>query len=129
MVQNIQKYVEDHPGSVSDLAYTLALKRDEMRYRTCLLLTRNPQHSKNRSGQMNFPSVKTASPSPVSFVFTGQGAQWPQMGKALFTEYSTFANRIDDLDIVLEKIQSQGSKWSIRREFHSRQKVKRSDVV
>ncbi|KAJ0120167.1 polyketide synthase [Diaporthe amygdali] len=89
MVQNIRKYAEDHSGSVSDLA-------------------------KNRSDQMNFPSVKTASPSPVSFVFTGQGAQWPQMGKALFTEYLTFANRIDDLDIVLEKIQSQGSKWSMR---------------
>lgn len=116
MVHNISKYVKSHPESVSDLAYTLALKRDTMRYRTSLL-AKAPDDSLNETDQINFPSVKTASPSPVSFVFTGQGAQWPQMGRELFVEYPSFAARMAHLDTVLAKVQPQGSTWSIRGEY------------
>lgn len=116
MVENINRYADDHPDSLSNLAYTLAMKRDTMRHRTCLLLTKTPEDSQNKTDQMNFSSVKTDAPSPVSFVFTGQGAQWPQMGQELFAEYPTFASRIADLDAVLKKLQPQGSAWSIRGE-------------
>lgn len=114
MVKNIRKYAATHADSLSDLAYTLAVKRDTMRHRTCLLLRKTPEDGHNKTDDINFPSAKTASPSPVSFVFTGQGAQWPQMGQELFAAYPTFAARITDLDTVLEKIQPQGSTWSIR---------------
>lgn len=115
MVENIRKYAEEHPESLSDFAYTLAMKRDIVRHRTCLLLTKTPEDTQNKTDQINFPVAKTASPSPVSLVFTGQGARWPQMGQELFTEYPI--SRAGS-PLFLKKVQPQGSSWSIRGRHH-----------
>ena len=66
--------------SLSDLAYTLSERRTKLWHRA-FITTRNTAlddkldawHIAKKS-----PNVPT-----VGFVFTGQGAQWPQMGKDL----------------------------------------------
>jgi acyl transferase domain-containing protein len=40
----------------------------------------------------------------VNFVFTGQGAQWPGMGKGLMEEFTSFAEDMHELDVVLAKL-------------------------
>lgn len=61
--------------------------------------------------------IKTGSGSfsklPIAFVFTGQGAQWPQMGKELIEEFPSFRRTIQDLDSVLQAIPN-GPSWTLQ---------------
>lgn len=47
------------------------------------------------------------------FVFTGQGAQWPQMGAELLEKYPIFAETVDHLDSVLRDLPEAPS-WTIK---------------
>lgn len=112
MAHNIRGYIEKHPDRVADLAFTLAMKRDTLRHRTCLLMNPGSKETENGLCETKFPMVKSTPPSPVSFVFTGQGAQWPQMGHELL-DFPVFASTLHDLDNVLHKIQPKNDKWSL----------------
>ncbi|CAG8888828.1 unnamed protein product [Penicillium egyptiacum] len=48
----------------------------------------------------------------IGFTFTGQGAQWPQMGAQLLHEFGVFRRTIQYLDAVLSKLQKKPS-WTI----------------
>jgi acyl transferase domain-containing protein len=43
-------------------------------------------------------------PPAIGFLFTGQGAQWPQQGKALLEAYPQLKQVILDLDAVLAEL-------------------------
>lgn len=46
------------------------------------------------------------------FVFTGQGSQWPEMGKRLIQEVMIFRSCIRRLDQYLQSL-TEGPEWSI----------------
>jgi acyl transferase domain-containing protein len=46
----------------------------------------------------------TASPRDLAFVFTGQGAQWPGMGRELLQRFPKYRDVIDDLDVRLRSL-------------------------
>lgn len=50
----------------------------------------------------------------LAFVFTGQGAQWPQMGSQLVLQYPTFRRTLDDLDGYLSNLGIHAPHWSIK---------------
>lgn len=52
-------------------------------------------------------------PPELAFVFTGQGAQWPGMGKELFDEFESFTRTIEKLDLVLQSLPDPPS-WTIK---------------
>lgn len=54
-------------------------------------------------GDFVFGKKSTDTPK-VGFVFTGQGAQWPQMGKALIEEFRVAKIMIMNLDAALQKL-------------------------
>lgn len=116
MMENANQYLKSHPAATHDLAYTLSSHRDIMQYRTYRVVsTAEPKDEK-----MLEPDVKRlifkAGPAPsVSFVFTGQGAQWPEMGKSLIKDFPVFADRIANLDEALARIEG-GTKWTITGE-------------
>ena len=66
--------------SLSDLAYTLSERRSKLWHRA-FLTTRNTDVAE-RDGAWVVAKKSAQTPS-IGFVFTGQGAQWPQMGKDL----------------------------------------------
>lgn len=49
---------------------------------------------------------------PIAFVFTGQGAQWPAMGRELLLEYPVFLKTIRALDETLSRLPHAPS-WSL----------------
>ncbi|KFA72420.1 hypothetical protein S40288_08039 [Stachybotrys chartarum IBT 40288] len=50
----------------------------------------------------------------ISFVFTGQGAQWPQMGKKLMENSPVFSNAVEEMDMVLKSL-PHPPVWSLKQ--------------
>ena len=94
---NIETYHEYLPtceASLKDVAYTLALRRDPKSHRAFAVA------SDKLSWETSPP--ETAKPtSVVAWIFTGQGAQWPEMGAELIDSNSIFQRTIRSLDRFL----------------------------
>ena len=92
---------------LQDLAFTLSERRTHHLHRGFILT--NKAIFDSRALVVGKQSVE---PPRVGFVFTGQGAQWPRMGK-LLVQYFPLANRLlRHLDSVLQQCLLPPS-WSL----------------
>jgi acyl transferase domain-containing protein len=82
--------------NLNDLAYTLSEKRSKLYHRAYVV-------AKNTSfDESSFTIGKKSSETPrIGFLFTGQGAQWPQMGKDLLQYFPWTISILKELDQVL----------------------------
>ena len=104
-VANHRNYVKENPMRLLDLSHTLAVRREHLGYRTFAV-------TNNLSGLESAP-VELADVVPrLVYTFTGQGAQWPQMGRKLLQVNPTFRQTIKELDQVLKVIASH-LPWTI----------------
>lgn len=93
--------------SLADLAYTLSERRTRLFYRA-FITTRNRELDEN-----TFVIGKKNSEAPrIGFVFTGQGAQWPQMGKDLIQFFPWTRSILEELDGVLQSLPDP-PRWSL----------------
>jgi len=69
--EGIKEYLNVHPQRIKDTAYTLASRREHMKFRSFSISKGGASESLQVS-----PKVKYSGMSEVAFVFTGQGAQW-----------------------------------------------------
>ncbi|KAK2612291.1 hypothetical protein QQS21_001717 [Conoideocrella luteorostrata] len=91
-------YLEQHPEIfekriLGDIAYTLGQRRSHFPWRVALAV----QSCNDLAGMLNGAQAtpRRASKIPnVAFVYTGQGAQWPEMGKGLLESYSVFSDSV-----------------------------------
>ncbi|KAF4825322.1 Highly reducing polyketide synthase FUM1 [Colletotrichum tropicale] len=107
MVKRHQAYNLAHPDRLSDVAYTLAKKRDFLNYRACCV----------SNGIDDFPILKATrhgihDPAQLVFVFTGQGAQWAQMGKSLVENIPSFKLALVAMDNLLHQLQDSPT-WNL----------------
>jgi acyl transferase domain-containing protein len=89
-----------------DLAYTLALRRDKLPHRAFSVL---------QNGQFTTTSslVKAPAEAPQLYlIFSGQGAQWPGMGKELIQCDPLFRKTIERMDEVLRNVAEPPS-WTL----------------
>ena len=97
--------------SLPDLAYTLSERRTRLWHRA-FVTTRTAEIEEN-----NFViAKKNLEPPKIGFVFTGQGAQWPQMGKDLLTYFPWTRSILEELDQVLQA-QPNPPAWSLVKEL------------
>lgn len=105
--------IEQDSHQVVDLARTLGTRRSNLAERGFALVGQ-----KTLADDLHFDKLertkegKTYSTHPFAFVFTGQGAQWPQMGKELIEEFPSFRRTIQDLDAVLQTLPERPS-WTL----------------
>jgi len=94
-IKNLQAYLERHPDSLGDVAYTLGVRRERLPYRSFAV--------SNGTTPLEFPTAsKAPSTAPdITFVFTGQGAQWATMGAQLLSDFTAVRDDIQKLDSVL----------------------------
>lgn len=99
-----------NPGvkvTLDDLAFTLSERRSRLYYRA---------YSVQKSTRMNLSSFVTARlPShaiKIAFIFTGQGAQWPLMGKDLLCRFPAARKTVEALDTILANL-PQPPPWSL----------------
>jgi acyl transferase domain-containing protein/SAM-dependent methyltransferase len=111
MMSNYKTYIQKNSRKVGDLAFTLSNKREHLPYRAFAV--------KNPLGMLttSTPSKSGGTPAVV-MVFTGQGAQWPQMGGGLFhsSSFPIFKKTIRSLDAHLRTLE-HAPDWTIEEEL------------
>lgn len=99
---------------VDDLAYTLGERRSHLPERGFIIANQDhlPSSVNLSAIQPTYRRASRLDSVPYAFMFTGQGAQWPQMGKSLFENIPTFRNTILRLDRYLAELPEPPS-WSL----------------
>jgi acyl transferase domain-containing protein len=101
-----QAYIREHPSSLSDVAYTRAVRRAALTHRA-FAVARGSEFIETSA------AVKTTGKAPgLLMVFSGQGAQWAGMGKEMIRGDAAFRADIEKMDAVLRGLKSPPS-WTI----------------
>ncbi|RYP69053.1 hypothetical protein DL769_005371 [Monosporascus sp. CRB-8-3] len=87
-----------------DIVHTLSAKRNKMVHRGFAVATEG-----TASGDLSLANFKFGtSPKPlaeIGFIFTGQGAAWPTMGREAIKTFPVFRETIQKLDLVLRGLE------------------------
>lgn len=105
--------ITDEQAYLDDLSYTLADKRTHFTWRSPIVA--NSVDSLLSSLDNISQPIRAGTNPKLAFVFTGQGAQWPAMGKELLL-YPIFRQRLTDASEYLQDI---GCSWSLIGELTS----------
>jgi len=123
-IKHYASYLENNKSiNLKDLAYTLNFRKSTFPFRRSFSATKIENLlSKMDIALTKQDSIATVANTPVSSkllgVFTGQGAQWPAMGRDLIQNSTFAANIIDKLQSALDNLpKSDRPSWSIKQEL------------
>ncbi|KAJ5710314.1 polyketide synthase [Penicillium malachiteum] len=127
--QALLKYLIDHPSvHLNDLNWALQSRRSAHRVRTFFTAQTHQgliedlekflsQHRKSANKDEVGIRYRPVDKEPrVLGVFTGQGAQWPTMGRDLLEKSPLFRRILEECDEVLHAL-SDGPEWSLIEEL------------
>ena len=97
---------------LANVAYTLASRRTRFSRRGFAIADSHAASESLKKCILAFGKTGGSRVQRIGFVFTGQGAQWPEMGAKLIDEYQVFRDSIRYLDGVLQKLGRRPS-WTI----------------
>lgn len=104
--------IVDSPSKLDRLAYTLAAKRSRMLWRTFATVTADGLEGTGPNWHESLcpaKPIRSSSDRGLAFVFTGQGAQYVDMGWDLI-QYPVFSETLHKVDEVFKSL---GCSWSI----------------
>ncbi|KAK2861322.1 Type I Iterative PKS [Arthroderma sp. PD_2] len=112
-------YVEQHPEIFEkrialDVAYTLGERRTHHAFRIAITANNFNELAEDLNDDALLPQRASDEPLKLAFIFTGQGAQWPQMGRELLNSHPIFAQTVKECSDFLESI---GSDFSLMQEL------------
>ncbi|KAL4963693.1 type I polyketide synthase [Aspergillus stella-maris] len=107
-VEGIETYLQRHSDRLQDLAFTLGERREHLPQRAFALGSESLP-----STSFSIGTTTCESPLEITFVFTGQGAQWPAMGKTLITSFDVARRSIRLLDRSLQALEEPPT-WSLQ---------------
>lgn len=122
LADTYKEFVKTGAPNVKNVAYTLANGREHLPYRAFSIA---------KEGQLGPVSqvTKSGKALKVVLVFTGQGAQWAQMGKDLMHSNPTFSASIRLLDKHLQALGDRSPDWTIEGELRKPAKKSRVNVA
>ncbi|PKK49165.1 hypothetical protein CI102_7231 [Trichoderma harzianum] len=111
-------------ANLSNLAWTMQCRRTQFPYKMYvssstaegLIEKLDDVESKSNSIATKGIHVTEDLPARILGVFTGQGAQWPSMGRRLYEKSTTFKHTIDQLEESLKNLPDAPS-WSLVSEL------------
>ncbi|KAJ6114967.1 Acyl transferase/acyl hydrolase/lysophospholipase [Penicillium sp. IBT 16267x] len=113
MILNYRDYAQNHPGRVNNLAFTLAKRREHLPYRAFAVA--------DLFGGItaSLPFRSSGGTPSIVMVFTGQGAQWPEMGRCMIlsSAYPIFKKSIRSLDSYVRSLKEDAPEWTIEEEL------------
>ena len=92
---------------MSDLAYTLSERRTHHFHRAYVIA----RQSRLDLSSIIYGTIRPKQPS-INFIFTGQGAQWPQMGSDLIETFPCAKKFLAELDLELQSLPDP-PQWSL----------------
>lgn len=110
-IQSFEEYTAKHSNNSDDAAYTLAVHREHLPHRAFAIV---------QGGQVCETSTQmkaTGSAPKITMVFSGQGAQWPRMGRGLILTSASFRADIIRMDKTLQRLRIPPG-WSILGSFN-----------
>ncbi|KAI1073750.1 hypothetical protein F5B20DRAFT_586947 [Whalleya microplaca] len=112
-IQTMSDYLVDPAvhANLSDVAYTLSERRTHHFHRGFVI-----SKSVEFTPDSQITGKQRAEPPRVAFIFTGQGAQWSQMGKDLIESFPLARAVIKLLDAALQSLSSP-PQWSLLAEL------------
>ena len=107
----LAEYLQGRVGtsSMDDLAYTLGQRRSIHRHKVAIQ-SASIQELQSSLKELNYSAPKASGTTRLAFIFTGQGAQWPRMGRELLATYPVFKNTVEAAD---KHMRSLGATWSL----------------
>ncbi|ETS84328.1 hypothetical protein PFICI_02353 [Pestalotiopsis fici W106-1] len=111
LVERYDAFLKKNPILLSDVAFTLANRREHLPYRSFVVTNERDVGSITVPTSVAKPSRK----SSLVMVFTGQGAQWARMGCDLMESNSVFRDTIKHLDAHLQAFAAPG--WTLEEEL------------
>ncbi|KAJ5310606.1 uncharacterized protein N7443_003067 [Penicillium atrosanguineum] len=109
---------------LDDLSFTLSNRRSLFPWKSFVMASTPKELAWNLSESRFTKPVRSTLRPEVSFVFTGQGAQYQAMGSALLT-YPVFQESLEEAS---EYIRRLGSPWSLIEELVSERKSPRVNL-
>jgi acyl transferase domain-containing protein/NADPH:quinone reductase-like Zn-dependent oxidoreductase/SAM-dependent methyltransferase/NAD(P)-dependent dehydrogenase (short-subunit alcohol dehydrogenase family) len=101
------------PPNLNDLAYTLYKRRSQLPWRSAAIVADD-----NLEKVEWTPPLRAHNSPKICFLFTGQGAQWHNMGHELL-QFPVFRKSMDDANRYFISL---GSRWSIFDELYTKSK-------
>ncbi|KAI1272304.1 ketoacyl-synt-domain-containing protein [Xylaria sp. FL0933] len=115
-IEGLKTHLKSHMSIDLDaLSYTLANRRTHFPWRFAATAYDTGSLIQTLSAQDAVPQKSLARKSLTALVFTGQGAQWAQMGHRLFAVSPAFRKSIEDSDDFLRS--QLGADWSLVEEL------------
>ena len=105
------------------LAYTLSTRRSHMPWR-CSIIASNPHDLESSLIQRKFQISRTSTDVRLTFLFTGQGAQWFAMGRELISAQPRFRKSLIKSDQILQGL---GATWGLVEELSLDKSTSRID--
>nr|ALQ32965.1 putative polyketide synthase [Fusarium scirpi] len=104
---------DNDTATLGDVAHTLSLRRSHLEHRTFAVISSMPDLSERLSIGLPAATRSQRHGDNLVMVFTGQGAQWPAMGRELF-ENPIFHQSIKTSQSYLEEL---GCRWNLAEEL------------
>lgn len=96
-----------------DLAYTLTSRRSKLQVKGFLIAQQHTLIQDLQAQKLITPSGPDVNlENGFTFVFTGQGAQWAEMGKGLIEQYPNIRASVSQFDAVLKSLKHPPS-WTL----------------
>ena len=101
-IHKLLSYLEMNPDtSLPTLSYTTTARRTQQPFRISFAVSSISEATESlRSAQAEIIKPVSIKPPKVAFVFTGQGAHYPSLGKQLFDNSRQFRSDILDFDKI-----------------------------
>ena len=116
-------YIEKCSPNLQDLACTLLSRRSTLRKSTFFVSRTHDDTVKAlRDNNPNIITTNSQHSTKIVFLFTGQGAQWPQMGTSLIRSSPLFSAVMRECDHHLSELPDRPC-WSIIEELLKPQEV------
>ena len=106
-IRQYQRYIRLNSTATPDIAYTRAVCREQLPHKA-FAIVENGDFIENSGG------LKPSQNAPaITVVFSGQGAQWPEMGKELILTDHGFREDILKMNQIIKSLRFHAPEWNL----------------